>query len=194
MPEHPRPPSDFFSRRQLLEKWWVLPVGATLGTFAYLGYYATRVTFGKEKVGAPNFVAGQPVKVAALSQLDHDWAQQAFGYAGRPCAALRLPRAVQGGLSLGGQHYAAFSRICTHLGCTVNLVKDPEVLAFSFNYRPPGNLPQFGCPCHFSVFDPLRSGEAVFGKARAPLPRVRLEVRGSDLWATGIEPAPTAST
>ena len=184
------PPAKRLSRRQLLEHWWLLPIGATLGTFAYLGHYAARVTFGKEKAGVPNFVAGPPVKVAALSHFKSEWAQQEFGYAGRPCTAVRLPQAVQGGLSRGGQHYAAFSRSCTHLGCSVNLIRDPEVLAFSFNYRPPDDAPQFGCPCHFSVFDPLRSGEAVFGKARAPLPRVRLEVRGGDLWATGIEPAP----
>ncbi len=86
----------------------------------------------------------------------------------------------------------AYSRICTHLGCPVNLVRDPEVLAFAFNYRPPPGAqhPQLGCRCHFSVFDPLQAGEAVFGKANAPLPRVRLEVRGTAVWATGIEPAP----
>ena len=87
-------------------------------------------------------------------------------------------------------------RICTHLGCPVNLVKDMEVLAFAYNYRPPKGErhPQLGCRCHYSVFDPVRGGEAMFGKATLPLPRVRLEVRGSDVYATGIEPAPTLST
>lgn len=178
------------TRRQLLEKWWLLPVSATLGVFGYMGYYANRVTFGKEKPSAPQFAAKPAVRVAALSELGSEWAQQEFTYDGRPCIALRLPAATLGSLEVGGQHYAAFSRICTHLGCVVNLVKDPEVLAFSFSYRPPNNTPQLGCHCHFSVFDPLKSGEAVFGKARASLPRLRLEVRGAALWATGIEAAP----
>jgi len=182
------------TRRQFLEKWWLLPVGATVGVFGYMGYYASRVTFGKAKPGAPAFVAGPAVRVAALSELGDVWAQQEFTYAGRPCILLRLPAATSGSLPVDGHHYAAFSRICTHLGCAVNLVKDPEVLAFSFSYRPPDGEPKLGCPCHFSVFDPLQSGEAVFGKARAPLPRARLEVRGAALWASGIEAAPVPAT
>ena len=178
------------TRRQLLERWWLLPVGATAAAFGYMGYYATRVTFGKTKPGAPEFVAGPAVRVAALSALGEVWAQREFVYAGRPCILLKLPVATSGSLDIGGQHFAAFSRICTHLGCSVNLVRDTEVLAFSFNYRPPEGTPQLGCPCHFSVFDPLRAGEAVFGKARAPLPRVRLSRRGAEVWATGIESAP----
>ncbi|GMA16391.1 ubiquinol-cytochrome c reductase iron-sulfur subunit [Deinococcus metallilatus] len=181
------------SRRDLLERWWVLPVAGTLGAFGYMGWYATHVTFGKEGVGAPNFQPGEPVRVAARSALEKDWAEVQFTYANRPCTLLRLPQPVPGGLSVGDVHYAAFSRVCTHLGCTVNLVRDPEVLAFAYNYRPPGSAahPELGCPCHFSVFDPLQAGEAVFGKANAPLPRVRLEARGGVLYATGIEPAPS---
>lgn len=181
------------SRRALLERWWVLPVAGTLGAFGYMGWYATHVTFGKERVHAPNFQPGEPLRVATRSALAQDWAEVPFTYAGRPCLLLRLPRSVPGGLSVGGAHYAAFSRVCTHLGCTVNLVRDPEVLAFAYNYRPPQGKdhPELGCPCHFSVFDPLQGGQAVFGKANAPLPRVRLEARGDDLYATGIEPAPS---
>ena len=182
------------TRRQLLERWWLLPVGATVAAFGYMGYYAARVTYGKEKPGAPEFVAAPAQRLAAVADLATIWAQREFAYAGRPCILLRLPAPVSGGLSVGGQHFAAFSRVCTHLGCTVNLVRDVEVLAFSFSYRPPEGTPQLGCPCHFSVFDPLRAGEAVFGKARAPLPRLRLLVRGAELWATGIEPAPAAGT
>jgi arsenite oxidase small subunit len=189
-----RPSRNKFSRRQVLEKWWLLPVGATIGTFGFLGLYASRVTFGKRAAGELKFVPGQPLRVAALSALAADWAQQAFTYDGRPCLALRLPQPVPGSLEVAGAHYAAYSRVCTHLGCAVNLIRDPEVLAFSFNYRPPGGSPQLGCPCHYSVFDPLRSGEAVFGKARSPLPRVRLEGRGTELWATGIEAAPGLET
>lgn len=180
------------NRRDLLERWWVLPVAGTLGTFGYMGWYASRVTFGKQKAGAPNFGAGEVLRVAGLEKFGADWAEVTFTYGGRPCVALRVPEAVEGGLSVGGEHYAAYSRVCTHLGCTVNLVRDPEVLAFAYNYRPPpeSTHPQLGCRCHYSVFDPLRAGEAVFGKANGPLSRVRLEVRDGDLYATGIEPAP----
>ena len=180
------------NRRALLEKWWVVPVGLTASTFAGLGLYALRVT-SKSVPGAPHFQAEKPARVATLAALDKPWAEVAFSYAGRPCTLLRLPAATLGSLDMGGAHYSAFSRVCTHLGCPVNLVRDTEVLAFSFNYRasdPENQHPYLGCPCHYSVFNPLASGEAVFGKAHLPLPRVRLERRGADLWATGIEAAP----
>ncbi|WP_424949926.1 ubiquinol-cytochrome c reductase iron-sulfur subunit [Deinococcus sp.] len=180
------------NRRTLLERWWLIPVGLTASAFAGLGLYALRVS-RKSVPGGPQFQAGAAQKVSAFSNLGDDWAEVNFVYAGRPCTLLRLPAATLGSLELEGRHYAAFSRVCTHLGCTVNLVRDTEVLAFSFNYRAPdpeGQHPYLGCPCHYSVFNPLASGEAVFGKAHLPLPRVRLERRGGDLWATGIEPAP----
>ena len=185
-----------FSRRELLERWWVLPVAGTLGAFGYMGWYASRVTFGKTRAGAARFEGAPAQRLSAISALSKEWAELNFQYAGRPCTLLRLPQPVEGGLSVGGQHFAAFSRVCTHLGCSVSLVRDQEVLAFAFNYRPPEDEqhPQLGCRCHFSVFDPLRAGEAVFGKALAPLPRVRLEQRGNDLYATGIEPAPKLSS
>ncbi|QFP75596.1 Rieske 2Fe-2S domain-containing protein [Deinococcus sp. AJ005] len=181
------------TRRALLEKWWLIPVAATAGAFGYMGWYATRVTLGKQKAGAPNFQAALAQRIAPLTDLKTEWADVSFTYAGRPCALLRVPQAVAGGLELPeGGHLVAYSRVCTHLGCTVNLVRDPEVLAFAFNYRPPRDAqhPQLGCRCHFSVFDPLQAGDAVFGKANGPLPRVRLELRGQEIWATGIEPAP----
>lgn len=181
------------TRRALLERWWLLPVAGTLGTFGYLAWYGARVTFGKTQAGPPAFGAAEPRQVAELGDLQRPWAEQTFSYAGRPCTVLRVPQPVEGGLSgPDGLHLVAFSRVCTHLGCTVNLVRDPEVLAFAFNYRPPPEAqhPQLGCRCHYSVFDPLQAGEAVFGKANGPLPRVRLERRGTQLWATGIEAAP----
>ena len=91
---------------------------------------------------------------------------------------MRLPGAIPGGLEVDGLHLAAFSRICTHMGCVVSLNRDAEAIAFAFNYRAPG--PQLVCRCHLSVFDPDRAGRAVAGPAIEPLPRVRLELDGDD--------------
>ena len=89
------------SRRALLERWWVLPVAGTLGTFGYMGWYASRVTLGKRAAGAPNFEPGEAVRVASLEKLAEDWAEVSFSYGGRPCVALRVSRPVDGGLSVG---------------------------------------------------------------------------------------------
>jgi Rieske Fe-S protein len=59
--------------------------------------------------------------------------------------------------------FVAYRAECTHQGCTVA-------------YRAQGQG-YLGCPCHGSVFDPVRGGEVVSGPADEPLPRMGVEVR-----------------
>ena len=42
------------------------------------------------------------------------------------------------------------------------------------------------CPCHEGFFD-LATGRPIAGPPRRPLPRITLEVRGGDIYATGVE-------
>ena len=42
------------------------------------------------------------------------------------------------------------------------------------------------CPCHDGFFD-LRSGSPTAGPPQRPLPRITLEIRGRDIYATGVE-------
>jgi Rieske Fe-S protein len=67
----------------------------------------------------------------------------------------------------------AFGQKCTHLSCAVIP-------------RPAEGV--FYCPCHEGRFD-LRSGAPIAGPPRRPLPRVLVEVRGRDIYATGVEVA-----
>ena len=69
------------------------------------------------------------------------------------------------------REYVAFGQKCTHLSCPVLP-------------RPSEN--RFYCPCHDGSFD-LRTGRQIAGPPRRPLPRVKLEVRGGTIFATGIE-------
>jgi len=78
-----------------------------------------------------------------------------------PCVLVRL----------GDQDLVAYSQKCTHLSCAV--IPEPER----------GSL---RCPCHDGAFD-LRSGRPTAGPPRRPLPRILLEVRGRDVFATGTE-------
>ncbi|WP_045234578.1 Rieske 2Fe-2S domain-containing protein [Deinococcus pimensis] len=189
MSEDPAPRTvSGVTRRRLLEFWWTVPVAATLGAFGFIGEYAWRVTFGKRRAGDPAYRPGPRERVASVAELREDYATREFSYAGTPCVLMRLPATSEQGLAVGGARFAAWSRVCTHLGCLVLPLRDREATALTYNYRP--DHPVLGCPCHFSVFDPLRGGESVFGKALYPLPRVRLEARGGTLFATGIEPPP----
>lgn len=61
----------------------------------------------------------------------------------------------------------AFSKICTHAGCTINLYRYP-----SFPARSPG--PALVCPCHYSTFDPATGGNRIFGPAGRALPQLPL--------------------
>lgn len=67
--------------------------------------------------------------------------------------------------------FVAFSQKCTHLSCAVIPKPDEGV---------------FHCPCHEGVFE-LRTGRVLAGPPPRPLPRVLIEVRGNEIYATGVE-------
>lgn len=66
----------------------------------------------------------------------------------------------------------AYAQKCTHLSCAV---------------RPRASEGLLACPCHDGYFD-LMSGRPIAGPPRRPLARIRLDVRGNQIYATGVEP------
>lgn len=72
---------------------------------------------------------------------------------------------------LSADELVAYSQKCTHLACAV--IPEPE-------------KNQLHCPCHAGYFD-LRTGRPTAGPPTRPLPRILLDVRGSDIYATGVE-------
>jgi Rieske Fe-S protein len=68
----------------------------------------------------------------------------------------------------------AYSQKCTHLSCAV--VPDHEHNCLH-------------CPCHEGFFD-MASGRPLSGPPRRPLPRITLEVRDNDVYATAVEVRP----
>jgi nitrite reductase/ring-hydroxylating ferredoxin subunit len=71
----------------------------------------------------------------------------------------------------GETDLVAYSQKCTHLSCAVIPRPEEGVLH---------------CPCHEGVFD-LASGRPLAGPPTRPLPRIVLELRGRDIYATGVE-------
>ncbi|MDE3155406.1 MAG: Rieske 2Fe-2S domain-containing protein [Acidobacteriota bacterium] len=78
-----------------------------------------------------------------------------------PCLLLRRPDGT----------LVAYSQVCTHLSCAVV-------------YEPADNV--LFCPCHHGSFS-TAGGEPVAGPPRRPLPRIRIEQDGEDIFATGVE-------
>lgn len=174
------------SRRRLLGWLWRLPVVAAALGLGVAAWQAYTVHFGKlEPEAEPEFSALTPQAVAPLADFSEVWTGVDFDLNGLPAIAIRLPEAVPGGLTEEGRHYAAYSRVCTHLGCTVIYQRDPEAVALGFNYR--SSEPALACPCHLSVFAPSRAGQAVSGPAVTPLFRVKLRAEADTLYAVGLE-------
>lgn len=77
-----------------------------------------------------------------------------------PGFAVKLPKEFGGDV-------VAYSRICPHLGCIFNYVKDPAEVAKGYNYAS-ATRPMFACPCHLSVYDIANGGKVVSGPAPRP--------------------------
>jgi ubiquinol-cytochrome c reductase iron-sulfur subunit len=91
-------------------------------------------------------------------------------------AELRLPADRSGWAPHG---ILAYSKICTHAGCAINLYRKP-----TFPVVEP--RPALVCPCHYSTFDPARAGKVIFGPAGRPLPQLPLMIAPSgELAAAG---------
>lgn len=66
--------------------------------------------------------------------------------------------------------YRAYSRKCSHAGCSVEFDAPSRCLR---------------CPCHQGTFD-ARMGHVMFGPPRRPLDEIVLQVRaGGQVWAVG---------
>jgi arsenite oxidase small subunit len=194
MSEHTTPK---VTRRTILEYWWLAPVGAAAAFFGWFGIRSYNILLGKSAPGAAKFISGSSVRVGSVSEFTQVWASKQFDYPVKlgpsigktPVLVIRTTQAQSGGITVGDQHFLGLSRICTHLNCVCDLVRDPEVAALAYKFRPDQGQPLLGCACHYSAFDPEQAGASVGGPALKNLPRVQLEHRNGELFAIGIETA-----
>jgi Rieske Fe-S protein len=85
----------------------------------------------------------------------------------------------------GAGDVVAYSRICPHLGCIFNFVKDPAECAKGYNFKPAG--PVFACPCHLSVYDIAQGGKVVSGPAPRPPRQFTLKKEGEEYKVVSLE-------
>lgn len=72
---------------------------------------------------------------------------------------------------LGQDDFVAFGQKCTHLQCPVIWKKDEKILF---------------CPCHKGAFNGA-TGDVLYGPPERPLPKLKIEVRGDEVYFTGME-------
>ncbi len=72
-------------------------------------------------------------------------------------------------IQLEDKSYAAYSLVCTHLGCIVK-------------WEPAKR--DFHCPCHAGKFD--ENGQVISGPPPKPLPKYKVVVEGTDIFVEGI--------
>jgi quinol---cytochrome c reductase iron-sulfur subunit len=118
-------------------------------------------------------LAGTPIELTETTydQLVTVFPEGHVGVDDSQVVLLRLPpellteRTISAGALEG---WVAYSKICTHAGCSVGL--------FGVDNRLPDTLRQLVCPCHQSVFNPLDAAEPVGGPATRRLPQLALAV------------------
>ena len=124
-------------------------------------------TAGQLWIGLQNWLRrrrGQPhlMRVAVLSDVPVG-ATQIFAYPSEhdPCVLVRPDEHT----------LIAYSQKCTHLSCAVLPHVEERVIR---------------CPCHNGFFD-LASGRPIAGPPRRPLSIVHLQIRGNEIFASGVE-------
>lgn len=154
------PPGTF----RLTRRDWVKSTGAGV---------SGAVLAGIASAATPAAGAAYPVlRIAELSALKPD-EPVAFSYpdASSPAVLLRLRGPATGGVG-PGQTVVAYSQLCTHKGCPVSYKPERKLLI---------------CPCHWSTFDPAKSGQMVIGQASQPLPQIKLRIEGNSVFAVGVD-------
>jgi arsenite oxidase small subunit len=176
------------TRRKLLEYWWLAPIAAAGGFFAWFGVRSYRILLGKPTPSSqPSFKGGTRVAVGKLGEFSKLWDAKIFDYGDEQAILVRVKEPQPGGISVKDAHFIGLSRRCTHLDCTCEYIRSPEIASMAYKYRPEFAHPVLGCACHFSAFDPELAGKSVSGPALEPLPRIQLEARGDQIFAVGLE-------
>lgn len=117
--------------------------------------------------GIPHIMKAQemPRKPVALASSIPVGGSRLFAYPTEedPCILIRQPNG----------DLVAYSQVCTHLSCAV-IHQEKENTLF--------------CPCHQGYFT-VEEGRPYAGPPTRPLPRIRLEQQGNQIFAIGVEVA-----
>ncbi len=135
------------------------------------GGYVTTIQPGDRLVYAQGGNAGVPLRASSLNVGDAVLVFPA-GKSSNPANLVQLIRLNETDfkpptrLDLTDKGFAAYSAICTHLGCTVSWIKNKQSPSASFTE----------CFCHNSIFDPAAGAKVMGGPAPIPLAQIGIKV------------------
>lgn len=124
---------------------------------------ATLASYPKKKIG----------KVSALKTDKPVFFKYPFDDIHSQSMLVKLGAPASGGVGPKGD-IVAFSTLCTHMG-------GPLAGTYKAEHKVLGP-----CPLHLTIFDMTRHGMVVAGHATESLPQVVLEVKGDNIYATGV--------
>lgn len=160
----PKPPlwTEEFSIHNTEDKYVLRRQFTKFLTLTSLGMFAGNVWIWVRSVLAKPANALPPVAVARAADIAAG-AVKLFHYPtpNDPCILVRTP----------DQKLVAYSQKCTHLSCAVYYSQKANRLE---------------CPCHEGYFS-IEDGRVLQGPPPRPLPRITLEQRGEEIFATGVE-------
>lgn len=145
----PQPSTAEITRRRFL--------GVLFGTATALGLGAAAAPMMRFAYPVLQGQVYERLKVATVSQVTNEGIR--FDYQDTPAMLIQLEN----------KDYAAYSLVCTHLGCIVK---------WESRYR------DFHCPCHAGKFD--ENGNQIAGPPPKPLPKYKVAVEGTDIFVEGI--------
>jgi Rieske Fe-S protein len=160
------------TRRNILRTVAAIPLAATIGLLFSPFLRFLRPTLKSLDVIGPSDqpLAEEPVPTFTDKDFPEPWTclpfmfrQSYVEYNPEAKETRQIPGFV---VKLPTNEIVAYSRICPHLGCIFNFVKDPSECAKGYNFKPNG--PVFACPCHLSVYDIAQGGKVVSGPAPRP--------------------------
>lgn len=159
--------SEKLSRRNFLKAGGLL---AAAGAAEIVAPGGLREAQAQEEVGRAT-LPYPAMSVAQANELEVGQVQN-FTYPddASPCVLLKAGQPVPGGVGPDGD-IVAYSSLCSHQGCPVTYDGEDRV---------------FKCFCHFSIFDPEKTGQVVCGQATVNLPQIVLEYNAEDDAVTAV--------
>jgi Rieske Fe-S protein len=179
------------TRRNILKTVAAVPLAATIGLLVSPFVRYLRPTLKPlDVIGKSDQpLAEEPVPHFSASDFPEDWTclpfmfkQSYIEYNPEGKEVRQIPGYI---VKIPGGDVVAYSRICPHLGCIFNFVKDPAECAKGYNFKPGG--PVFACPCHLSVYDIAQGGKVVSGPAPRPPRKFDIKKEGNDYKVLSLE-------